>query len=374
MQYVKKVFQLLSFNWKQLLIFELFYKLICYALAIPLFRAAVSGIIWISGYRYITRANFLRFLFHPLTLLLAILLFFLMTFVCMIDISTVIFLLDCSYQKKHVTLFTALKFSVKSTKKIFRPGCVALVGFVLFMIPFVHLGVSSGMITSIAKPEYLLSQINTKWYWMLMFYGGLAVIVFFLVRWLYLFHYFTLEDQTFHDAKGSSLRLVRPHIVTDLLVLVLIEAVMFLLYQLTARIGIFIITLSARAAAHSSIVGITLYSAIILFLSVLMILFLAFSFPLIYAVISVLYYTHKEHSGEEVKHPDVPAAPKKPARRRIVVCSVIALAVSVGLLSFYFLGVSRGDYELLIENVHVTEVTAHRGDAEKHACGFSGSL
>ncbi len=363
MRNIKKVWSLLTYHWKELFLFELIYKVICYGVAVPLVRLSISGIIWVTGFRYITKANLWAFLLHPVTILLALVLLFLMTWFSMIDISTVIYILDRAYQKKGVSILAAVRFSIANTKKIFHPRYLALVGYVLFMVPFIHLGLSTGMINSIVRPEYIAERVNDHWYFMLLLYGGMAVIVFFLLRWLFLFHSFTLEGTNFHDSKVVSIRLVKGYRLKFLLVLVILELVLSFLYWLVSLGGVAIITLIGNIPSAHPVAGSILYSVILVFLSVIMILFLAMAFPFIYSVISVLYYSRKESLGEEIKHPEAKEIPKKPARRfRALV--LVAFFVAVGVGSVFLYGVTRGKYDLLIENVHSVQVTAHRGISE----------
>ena len=364
MRHLKRVWSLLTYHWRELVLFELVYKVICYSVAVPLVRLSINGLIWATGFRYITKANFIRFLLHPATITAALIVFFLMTFFSLLDISTVIYILDRAYQRKGVSVLEAVRFSFRNTKKIFRPGCIALVGYVLFMIPFIHLGLSSGMITSIVRPEYIMERVHSNPLFFILMYAGMAVILFFLVRWLYLFHYFTLEDQNFHDSKVCSIRLVKPHWFTDLLVLIGLEAVLYLFYRLMALVGVAVIALFGNIGPDHSLAGSVIYSTVIVFLGVLAIVFLSMAFPFIYSVISVLYYTHKESAGEEVLHPPAPDIPKKPIRRRFVVISLAAFAGAVTLCSFYIYGLSRGKYSLAIEDLHTVQVTAHRGASE----------
>ena len=180
MRHIKRVFELLSYNFPTLLLFEVCYKLVTVGALLPLARALFSGLLWITGFRYLTRDNLNRFLLHPLVLLFFIVLALMVTLVSLVDIEVVILVLDLSYQRKRAG---------RNVRKVF-PSNIALIGYMLFMIPFIHLGVSTGVVHTVARPEFIMQTIHEHWYYMVILYGGNLVIAFFLLRWLYIFHYF----------------------------------------------------------------------------------------------------------------------------------------------------------------------------------------
>lgn len=153
---IKKAAGLIRVNWRTLAGFEILYKILSLTVFTPLFWAAFNGIMKITGYRYLTLENIFSFLGNLLTLAALLVLFLCMAVYTMIDIGAVIFLLDQSYQGKKANLLQTVKFAVDNGLKVFRRKNILVVFAVLFLIPFLNLGVASSFISSIAIPEFIL--------------------------------------------------------------------------------------------------------------------------------------------------------------------------------------------------------------------------
>ena len=76
----KKVKNMLTYNLKTLINFEVIYKLSSTIIFIPIFLGIFNTIVKITGYSYITLENVLGFLTNPLTIIMIFLLLLLMTF------------------------------------------------------------------------------------------------------------------------------------------------------------------------------------------------------------------------------------------------------------------------------------------------------
>ena len=101
-------------NWKSLVLFEIAFKA-ALATAFTLmgslgFRLAMGA----TGRSYLTRESFGTFLAHPLTLLLLALLTLLAVACAMIDLSAVVYILNCSSQNFRCRMRQILRFSLFS--------------------------------------------------------------------------------------------------------------------------------------------------------------------------------------------------------------------------------------------------------------------
>ena len=56
-----------------------------------------------------------------------------------------------------------------------------------------NIGVASSFVSSIAIPEFILDFIKGNWYLLVLSACAVAVLGLLMLRWLYAFHYFTLE-------------------------------------------------------------------------------------------------------------------------------------------------------------------------------------
>ena len=364
MKKIRTVLSLLRFNARSLILFELFYKLVS-AAAIPLFKLCFTGVMHATGHRYITGDNLSAFLKHPMTIVFLIVLLFILTIWSMIDIQTVIVILDCSRRKEKTTIAPALRHALKNSPRIFLPGNLLLVLNVLLLIPFLNIGLSTGLAGSVSIPEFIMNVIRKKPLYHVLFFAVLVLIIFFAVRWIYAFHFFTLEGCSFRHAQKKSIALGKKKHLRNLLTLLLLQAALFALFAAAALAGILVILLLWKLLGAKAAFSI-LTSVIVVFLGILAVAVMALSMPAGYAVISAMYYDHLEAAGAEPASPALEASAPKKMRPAARACLAVILAAAVTACAVYTYGVSRGKYSLQIEHAITTQVTAHRGASSSY--------
>lgn len=148
--------KLVLYNWKALLGFEIIYKFASVVIFVPLLWGMFDRIMRVSGYAYLTLENIVSFLANPLTVFLLLALLILVTMYAMIDISAVIFILDQARQKNKVYFLQILKFSVGNAARAWKPKNLMLVVTVLLLMPFLNMGMASGVLSSISIPNLSL--------------------------------------------------------------------------------------------------------------------------------------------------------------------------------------------------------------------------
>lgn len=366
MEHIKKSFQMIRYNLKTLVGFELFFKLLSIFLFTPLFLHIFDFIMKVRGYHYLTFENILPFFFHPITLFLLIFLVLLMMVYTMFDITTIIIILDCSYQKKKINITNAIRVSLNKCKTMFHFQNIALAFFILFLIPFLNLGVSSSFISKIIIPEYILNFIFNNITFLV--FGGVLIFFFvvLLFHWLYSIHYFVLESVSFKEARKKSRVLGTCHHLKDWFTLCIIQISFFLFYLLFIALGIFLIFLIYKFLG-SILVKSFLTTILSLFLAISFLLFALLSTPISYAGISSLYYVRKEKRGEKSKNISIQLnekEKKKNKKLKWIFVSLFLLALGIGTIFTY--GIYKGKYNLTISYTRQIEVTAHRGASSKY--------
>ena len=354
---------ILKFNLKSLLTFEAFYKIASVIIFTPLFLSAFKLITKISGYTYITIENVVNFLLNPLTIIFLLLLILLLTFYTFIDISTIIIILDASYHNERIGVKEAFLLALKKSLRILNLKNILLPILVIFLIPFLNLGISSGFISTIKVPEFITDYISGNPVFSVLYLGLLIVLTILLFRWLYVMHYFVLEDCDFKEARKKSINLSKKNKIKDFLKIILTEIGVVLFYLVFIFISIVLIILLYKWLGNYSSLSITLIW-----------LFIAFSFailvimatPISYGVISLLYYKHKNDMGEVI--PKLTVSKRVPIKSnkwfKAFVGTIIVLTIFCGTI--LTVNVLNGNYDLKIENVKLMEVTAHRGASVKY--------
>lgn len=351
---------LLRFNLGALIKFEVVYKLFSTAFFVPFALFLFKLSLTLTGHNYLTTDNILSYLTHPITLLVLCILILLLTFFSIIDISAVIYIIDASHEKRKIGFLSAAAFACRNSVRVFQPKNFPFSLFVLFAAPVASLGVISSMIGSLRIPDFILSYIqNDKILSILTAALFVALMIFTLSR-LYCFHYYTLEGCSFHEATKASQRLHRGKLIQDIFYLVLLEALcLIVFYAIVAVIALLVVLcikwLSSLTVIYSIAMGVILSAT-----SLLLVAYFCLSLPVTFTCISVLFYHHKERTGEEICHLQENKPSRSVSARRKVVVSLLAVCC-VGIFSFFSYLVLNNRLEFNIEDVSFPAVTGHRG-------------
>lgn len=358
MKKMKKVLALIRVNWRTMAGFEILYKMISMTVFTPLFWGIFNGIMRITGYTYLTIENVIPFLLNPLTLVALLMLFVCMAVYTMIDIGAVIYLLDRSYHGIRVSLGQTLQYALRNGVRVFRRKNILVAFVVLFLIPFLNLGVASSYIGSIRIPEFILDFIAGNNILLLLFTILLTGLGMLLFRWLYAFHYFTLEECDFREARKRSASLSAHHKMKDLAVLLGVQAGCFILCFILIFAAILLAVILGELFTDMRLVGIVSASIVWVFVVVALVIVSALGTPVSYACISILFYGHKKEKQEEIV---CKSQMKMNPGSRKTVLYIILFTVSVACCSYFLYGVYDHKFDIQIEYLRTMEVTAHRG-------------
>lgn len=362
MEKLKKTLTFLRINWRTLAGFEILYKALSMAVFTPLFWGMFQQVMEITGYRYLTFENIVPFAANPVTALALLALLACMACYTMVDIGAVIFLLDQSAQGKRAGLLAAVDFALRNAGRVFCRENILVAFPVLFLIPFLNLGVASSYISSISIPEFILDFIMGNGQLLFLFTAAVIGLEILLLRWLYVFHYFTLEGCSFSEARKKSAALSRKHKCKDLAALLGIQLVFALLYFMFLFAGVLLAVLLGGLISKWELFGIVSSSVVWVFLAASLLVASALGTPISYACISILFYGHKSEKQEGAIHQKARDFPESKRRRRIIHGAEFALfALSVGCCSFYLYCISNHKVSINVENLRTMEVTAHRG-------------
>ena len=302
MKKVKKVISLLNYNLKTLVGFEALYKILTLLIFMPLFLNLFNLITKITGYSYLTLENFLSFLLNPIVIVLLIILFLLMAVYTLFDIAAIIVILDASYQKKKIKISDACSIALKKCQGFFKIKNIMVVFLVLFLIPFLNIGVSSSLIATIKIPEFIMEYIIKNRFLLSLIVSLYVLLLILLLRLLYIFHYHVVEGKNFLEARKDSIKLSKKSHLKDLATLIVVQLVIFILYFLLLIAGILLIMLVSKVFEKILIIKSLSATIIWLFIAFTFIVFVLLTTPISYATISVLYYLHKDEKKEKIKH------------------------------------------------------------------------
>lgn len=135
-QKIKNAKKLVLYNWRPLTEFEILYKVVTAVIFTPLLLSVFQLAMSLAGYAYLTLENVISFVVKPSTLLILAVLLLLAAACAMLDISAMVFVLDQSAQKQHVTFCQIVVFAVKNSVRSWRRKNVLIVPVVLLLLPF----------------------------------------------------------------------------------------------------------------------------------------------------------------------------------------------------------------------------------------------
>ena len=362
MKKIKKTLRLVFFNWKSLAGFEILYKLASVIVFVPLLLGAFNLTMRLTGYPYLTLENVIPFILKPLTLFMLVLILLLAAIYAMIDISAVVFALDQSRQGRRVSLGQIIRFAIKNSLRIWTPKNVLLVPVVLLLLPFVHIGLASGFLTSISIPEFILDFIRANRVLSALFGAAVIALTVISVRWIYAFFYFTLEGCSFRDARKKSIALGRGKRVRDFLQLIAMQAGFALIYMIFLLAAVTLAGLIGKLFSGVFLLKWIGSTAVWLTIVLVLAIIAALAIPIGYGCIGIFYYRRKAETGEPVIHTEAPETEQNPRFRplwRAVRIAVSCLIIAVSLFWGYLL--AAGKINPQIEYLRTMEVTAHRG-------------
>ena len=363
---MKKNINLIKYNFKTLVGFELLYKLLSVFIFVPIFLSLFNLITKVSGYSYITLENVLAFLTNPLAFIFLLILIILITFYTFIDISTILIILDSSYQKKKIGIKEAFKVAIKKSLRVFNIHNLFLPFLVMFLIPFLNMGISSGFISTIKIPEFIMDFIKNNNFLLGLYIIFFILLAYLLYRWLYVIHYFVLEDLDFKTSCKKSTNLSKKNKLKDFLTILLSQIFIYVIYLIFIFIGILVIILFNKLFKKMIILESLSVTLVWLLIAISFVILVLLATPISYAIISSLFYKHKKDKNEEIIHTKISLKEKKEASKlfkSLNFALVIIIILSGTLLTNLVL---NNKLNLNIEHIRNIEVTAHRGLSKEY--------
>ncbi len=357
----KTIKSIISYNIKPLLLFEIIYKLATTIIFIPFFLLLFHLATWVSGYKYLTLENAISFLTNPLVLVIIFILLLLLTFYILIDISTIIIILDSSYHSKKIRAQEALMLALQKARAVFKWKNLPFIFLVIFLIPFLNIGITSSFITTIKIPEFILDFIFDNKVLMILYVLLVIFLIWLLFRFIYVIHYFVLEDLNFKEAKRRSINLGKKSKIKDFLTIMLTQVGIGVAYVLSVLLGIILIMGIYKLMGKVNIFGNLSITIIWLFMALSFMVMTILSTPISYAIISLLFYRHLEAQHETIKPLKIKgqADVELESRSRFVMILASLLVIGSGMVLTFL--VATGNVDLKIEHLRKIEVTAHRG-------------
>ncbi len=348
-----------------IILFLLLYKGIFSLAVVPIGRTLWTQALLHSRTQFISNSNLKEVLLSPLIWLTLIVIAVGYMFWNLMEISAVLICLECAYHNKKIGLIALLRRAAMSIRHIYKPKNLPLLMFAAVIVPFTNTFLTSDMISQIVVPAYIMEVIQEKPVYLALYSAVFTALVFWVVEWMFVFHYFVLEQCDLPEAAGRSIRLIRGRRIGSVVKLFLNNLwhilLMFLYLFLTLMlIVIILIGLGGAEGEWSRAFGLILQYAlmpILVFAANCVVNFAQ------YAYLTLLFHRYKNRDGEACPECAPEAVPKKRITGHgLIVAAMYALMVAFGAGAPLMISYAEEEEGLAeaLENDRM-EITSHRG-------------
>ena len=294
-KYIKIAWELFSVNLLALTIFEIIYKFT----AAFIFKPLLSGLIFLvfkgNGYSYLVNDNFAKYITSPTFWIVILVILFLVSIYTVFDICCIITCFHASYRRQKIPFTEIIRRGFISSLKILSPKNWRMILYLLLIIPMSQIFAVSGIYKGFSILDFIMQYIEGKNILMLFFIIASIYVELICVQWIFSFHHFTLNGETFKIASHHGRDMMNKKDFVAVVIAIisadvfLIGAYYGILYLGGAIIGVFSNIFSGLAAADA-----LLSSAIAGLMDVVAGIFSIFSIPIVFLAISAMFYYLKE--------------------------------------------------------------------------------
>lgn len=357
---LKDAYRSISYNFKQLFLFELAYRILGLLIVFPILTLLFELSVTLSGYSYITNQLLITYLLRPTTIILLFILLTILALYVMVELIFLSIIFDYGYHDRNLTFEELIIFGLKKTYDMYKTYHIKIIipAFIFFIV--VELLHIVGIAQTVNLPIELIIFINQN-VWFQFAFGLLVFIVIFLfIETAFHIHLYSVEKLSFKEVLQESnvlLKKKRLEMIGEfMLINILFNAILYGFYILIIVIVGYVITWIRGSAYALSAVLTILYSVYSVFGFVATITLI----PINYALVSSWYYEGREKQGKvyamaRKKKITLNLGSKK---SKLIIAGTIILLLVINLSSVLsVLANPRSQLEIL----NYAEIIAHRG-------------
>ena len=356
----------LNFSWRSwapLFQFELLYKLLSLTVFVPLAWALFNVSLRAAGLRYLDAANLKTFLFKPVTIMFLLLLLLLLAFYTLFDMSAVIYAMEQRRRGRLVSVPELLREGLSGSVRALARGPLLLAMYVVLVVPFINFGVTSGFLSALSVPEFIMNYIKARPPLYLAYLALAGALFCAAVKLIFSLHYCCLDSIPFPQAIRRSFQLTRGRFLKCCLLLIgwnLGTAAVF--YAVSAG-GTWLASVIYRRLSGGMVYTAVL-SFVVFFMGILYLFWSCCSVPISFRFLSAIFY--RFDGREAAKAPEDGDPRPSRVQRRFNIIYVLLLAVAFVLCGIYIHELAEGNVSLRIERIKDITVTAHRGYSSEY--------
>lgn len=164
-----------------LLIFEVFYKLLCTLIFQPLLDSIMQGVLSLTGYSLAFNEQMAGFYTNFIGIFSTLLLFLLECLFAYFEFSVIILMIYYGYIDCRLTLMNAMKLALTTFKSLKSIGIIGFVAYALGLLPFVGMGLAPSIHPSTEIPNFISGELYKT------FFGSALMYLFYVAMYVLFF-------------------------------------------------------------------------------------------------------------------------------------------------------------------------------------------
>lgn len=372
---IKENLGLLKRSGRNIIKFELAYKMAAIAIVIPLLVLILDLGMRIANIRYLTNGYIIKALTNPFVIMLIILAICLMVTYCIFEMSFLVVAFETSRRGYEASIKDCMYNSYKRLKNNFKLKHFPLFFVYLLAISFINVVVFINIIfTETNSTLFKIYVINNKWWVKLIIVLVLILIYALIITGIFTANIHILEEKKFSKSYLISCKLVKKHLLTVLanvlMYNLLVALALFLVYFIIS-----VVLVLGVKILDMAYIGSTVYLSVLRTIKVIFnVLWILVAIPMSFTMISNMYYSFVDSDYINFDYVDV----KEGSERANELIYRIILAVST-ILCILYIALSFNDNPFeKVAIFHETQITAHRGDSnlapENTLAAFSAAI
>lgn len=364
MKRIRDSIKLLRFNLSSILIFEVMFKVISYALLTPFLYWILNFSIKCAGISYLTKDTVDHYFKSPFTYFFILLFLLVLAAFLLVNISGLIYAMEAGNRMQKISAFQMLAKSIRNAFRVFYYKNIPMLLYVLVLLPITNITMVSATMLKNVIPEYILEYFQSNKLLANGFLFLYVILCFLSLSVIYTLNYFTLKKRTFGQAVSDSRRCVKNNSIKPIFGIlfwnIMLAALAILLGGVLSGIVLAVIKkLITYKAAYFILDSFIQTINLVIYAVYSMVVM-----PLTYAYICNSFYDMEddglpdEQSIDDYKDYD-PVKSGMRERAFVVTLILIALTLDVSYLILRNTRIITIDAEFM----NTATVTAHRGDS-----------
>lgn len=357
--FLKDDWKLLKNGGRNMLLFEILYKMIAVAIVYPLAILLINFAIKVAGVRYLTNEYIGKVITNPLVIIVLVCAFLMVGIYILYEM---IFISSCYEFKKKNTSITLYENAITSfgilLKILSRKNWFIAPFAVVSVLAINVTGILNLAINGTTKNMWMMYLLKRPWQvWVVV--GVIAIVVYIPVIFgCFVINAFILEGSSFKDAYKKSYRIVRKHIFKTFGSIILYN-VAVVLCVLAIYVILSVILIAGVKILDMAYIGSAVYISAIRIIRIgIKIALMLVSVPASYTVLSRTYYKFDEDENtlEPIRLND------KNYLRNVIICMVIFFAAMVLNTTYVVQAFNKSPFDK-VAILSDIKVTAHRGSS-----------